>query len=80
MFPVKNQKVQIEISDNGCGISEENQEFVFDPFYTTKASGTGLGLSIVHSILETYDSRLNVESIKGSGTTVRFQLKRQQPV
>jgi two-component system sensor histidine kinase PilS (NtrC family) len=76
LFPLKNNRAGIEISDNGKGIPEETKDMIFDPFYTTKPSGTGLGLSIVHSILETYDSRLNVDSVPDQGTTVSFQLKR----
>ena len=77
MIPTKNGKLEIEVSDNGRGIPEESKEFIFDPFYTTKPSGTGLGLSIVHSVLESYGSRLVVESSLHKGTTVRFQLNRK---
>ncbi len=73
----KNQKVEIIVTDNGEGISSEKVASIFDPFYTTKHSGTGLGLSIVYRILEYYDSRLDVESTIGQGTSVRFSLKMQ---
>ena len=73
----KNNKAEIEISDNGQGIPEETKELIFDPFFTTKSNGTGLGLSIVHSVLESYESRLVVDSRIHRGTTVRFQLKRK---
>jgi len=71
----KSKHVDILISDNGAGISEEKIDAIFDPFYTTKNSGTGLGLSIVYRILGYYDSRLDVESELGQGTLVRFRLE-----
>ena len=71
----KSKYACIEISDNGSGMSDEIMKSIFDPFFTTKKSGTGLGLSIVHSILESYDSRLDVESRENSGTTFTFKLK-----
>lgn len=76
MYPEKNNFVEIMIKDSGCGISNEHINSIFDPFFTTKANGTGLGLSIVHNILETYDSRLEVDSQPQQGTTIRFKLKR----
>jgi len=78
-YPSRDQRACIEIADDGCGISPEIMKSIFDPFFTTKQSGTGLGLSIVHSILESYDSRLDVHSEEGRGTTFVFHLKRFQP-
>jgi two-component system sensor histidine kinase PilS (NtrC family) len=78
-YPLKNNYVGIEISDNGCGISDDQMQSIFDPFFTTKSSGTGLGLSIVHSILESYDTWLDVESKVDRGTKFSFKLKRRDP-
>ncbi|MFO7972774.1 MAG: ATP-binding protein [Desulfobacterales bacterium] len=78
-YPLKNNYAGIEISDNGCGISQEHMESIFDPFFTTKSSGTGLGLSIVHSILESYDTWLDVESNVDRGTRFSFKFKRTDP-
>jgi signal transduction histidine kinase len=75
MVNQKNRWIQIVLTDNGAGIVPENVDAIFDPFYTTKQSGTGLGLSIVYRILEYYDSRLDVESTEGQGTSVHFRLK-----
>jgi len=75
LFSEKNKYACIEITDNGSGMSDEVMKSIFDPFFTTKKSGTGLGLSIVHSILESYDSRLDVESRKNSGTTFTLKLE-----
>lgn len=76
MYPLKQHHVEIRISDNGCGISQELMKSIFDPFFTTKPNGTGLGLSIVHSILESYSTWLDVESKVDQGTTIILRLKR----
>ena len=69
----------VEIADDGCGISPEQIKSIFSPFFTTKAEGTGLGLSIVHSILESYESTLDVESSQGRGTKMILKIKSAQP-
>jgi two-component system sensor histidine kinase HydH len=74
--PCKPKYVSIEIADNGCGITEKNLNYIFDPFYTSKPDGTGLGLSIVHTILESHDGWLEVESKAGQGTTFTIKLNR----
>ena len=78
-YSLKNNYAGIEIIDNGCGISDEHMQSIFDPFFTTKSSGTGLGLSIVHSILESYDTWLDVESKVNRGTRFSFKLKKTDP-
>lgn len=75
-YPLKDDYTCIEIADNGCGITEEVMKSIFDPFFTTKPNGTGLGLSIVHSILESYNAWLDVESQVDKGTTFTLKLKR----
>jgi two-component system sensor histidine kinase PilS (NtrC family) len=62
-------RIAVEISDNGCGMTSEQLDSIFFPFYTTKSSGTGLGLSIVHRLLESYHYPLDVESQRGFGST-----------
>ncbi len=76
MERLRNKLVSIAISDNGCGMTQETLGSIFDPFFTTKQKGTGLGLSIVHSILESYKSRPEVESRIGQGS--KFTLKFSQ--
>ena len=78
--PVSEQRVHIEISDNGIGIPEEEIAKVFDRFYRAKNSGqnikgTGLGLSIVKTIIEHHDADISVESRLGSGTTFHIVMK-----
>jgi two-component system sensor histidine kinase PilS (NtrC family) len=71
----RNTQVVLQVADDGCGIAPDHVQHIFTPFFTTKSRGTGLGLSMVHSILESYDSRIDVDSDPGSGTvfTVIFQ-------
>ncbi len=75
----KNGYIGIRISDDGCGISEAQMQSIFDPFYTSKPHGTGLGLSIVHSILESYEGWLEVESRAGQGTHFTMKIRRIPP-
>jgi two-component system sensor histidine kinase PilS (NtrC family) len=79
MYESKSKRVCIKITDNGCGMTQEELKSIFDPFFTTKSTGTGLGLSIVHRILEAYDSWLNVESETNKGTTFTLQFKQMDP-
>ena len=59
----------INIEDNGEGISRENLEHIFEPFYTTRMGyGTGLGLSITYGIIQKLGGRIRVESELGKGT------------
>ncbi len=65
----------MEVSDTGCGISEENLRKIFNPFFTTKENrGTGLGMSISYGIIESHKGRIEVKSKVGTGTTVRIWL------
>ena len=72
----RNGHVAVRISDDGCGMSDEQMKNIFDPFYTSKPHGTGLGLSIVHSILESYDGWLEVDSQVGKGTHFTMKIKK----
>ena len=66
--------VKIMVSDTGTGISKEDLEHVFDPYFTTKQTGTGLGLAIVHKIIEAHRGEVRAESEIGRGTTVSVLL------
>jgi PAS domain S-box-containing protein len=66
--------VQIEVSDNGCGMSPEQQENLFKPFYTGKPHGTGLGLPIARKMLAMMNASIEVSSKKDIGTTASIQL------
>jgi two-component system sensor kinase FixL len=66
---VHEDRVEVRIADEGCGIPEKEREKIFSPFYTTKRHGTGLGLSISKSIIEEHaGSTFTVESEEGKGT------------
>ena len=67
---------RIEIEDEGCGITRENEKKIFNPFFTTKEKGSGLGLSIVRKIMEVHDGTIGIESSEGVGTRVILQLPR----
>jgi nitrogen fixation/metabolism regulation signal transduction histidine kinase len=64
-----NQRVYIEIADNGSGIEPEALERIFIPFYTTKKTGSGIGLSLSRQILQQHGGSLTVSSEVGRGTT-----------
>ncbi|MFT4924827.1 MAG: signal transduction histidine kinase/ligand-binding sensor domain-containing protein [Phenylobacterium sp.] len=68
--------VEIAITDNGCGMSDETQNKLFEPFYTTKevGHGTGLGLSISYGIVKKHGGELCVESELGRGSTILLRL------
>ena len=60
--------VQVTISDTGSGISDDEINKIYDPFFSTKKGGTGLGLTIVHSIMIIHRSNIEIKSTKGKGT------------
>ena len=68
----------LSISDSGCGISRDDIDKVFDPFYTTRSvgEGTGLGLSLCYAIIRQHSGTIKVDSAKGKGTTIALRLPR----
>lgn len=75
MMCQKADDIAIEISDTGCGISEEVMERIFTPYFTTKETGTGLGMAITAQIIEEHGGEIAIESAEGVGTTVTVMLK-----
>lgn len=73
---VQKDKVNIEITDTGHGIAEENIKKITDPFFTTKdpGKGTGLGLSITYKIIREHSGTLKYRSKLNTGTTAIIQL------
>ncbi|MFH1800208.1 MAG: HAMP domain-containing sensor histidine kinase [Candidatus Omnitrophota bacterium] len=65
----KGGQVIITIQDTGPGISKDQLQHIFEPFYTTKASGTGLGLYVVKQLVEKNGGKVEVSSKEGRGTT-----------
>ncbi len=71
-----NGYVRITVEDDGPGMSREEVEKVFQPFYTTKAQGVGLGMSIVKRLVELHGGEVRVASEAGAGTVVTVSLPR----
>lgn len=69
-------EIEIEISDNGCGIPPEHLEKIFEPFFTTKevGKGTGLGLHMAYNIIENHGGTILAKSQIGKGTTMTIRL------
>ena len=66
--------VSLEVSDTGSGLTPEECERLFTPYYTTKQHGTGLGLAIVQSVVSDHGGRISVESETGVGTSFHIHL------
>ncbi len=71
-----NNHVNIQFTDNGCGIKKQVMPRIFDPFFTTKevGKGTGLGLSICYSIIVKHGGKINVKSQVNEGTTFSIKM------
>ncbi|MEE4311686.1 MAG: ATP-binding protein [candidate division KSB1 bacterium] len=69
------QKIQIELEDNGTGIAREALPHIFEPFFSTKSGqkSVGLGLAVVYGIVERHGGTINVSSEEGRGTTFIIQ-------
>jgi signal transduction histidine kinase len=74
--PAGADKVRITISDNGCGMPEENLPKIFEPFFTTKEGnqGTGLGLAITYGLIKKLNGDISVKSKVDEGTTFTITL------
>jgi signal transduction histidine kinase len=63
--------------DDGCGISSEASDKIYNPFFTTRSEGTGLGLSITRKIIENHGGSITHEGRPERGTTFRVRLPRK---
>jgi len=68
------ERVSIKVSDNGCGMTSDEVERIFNPEYTTKEKGLGLGLPLAHEIIRGHGGEIRVLSRQGSGTTFEIIL------
>jgi len=66
--------VEIEVEDNGPGISAEDLPRLFEPFFTLREGGTGLGLAVAQSVVARHDGNLSVDSLVGRGSIFRIVL------
>lgn len=74
VFLTKNNRLQIEISDNGPGMKKDIAEKIFIPFYTTKQEGSGIGLSLCRQIILAHHGHIKAESEEKKGTTITIIL------
>jgi signal transduction histidine kinase len=61
--------VCLQVRDTGCGMSEETQKRIYEPFFTTKFQGRGMGLAAVYGIVENHGGHIAVQSQVGKGST-----------
>ena len=67
--------VEIDVADTGCGISPENLNKIFEPFFSTKGQkGTGLGLSVIWGIIDNHNGSITVQSEINNGTIFSIRL------
>jgi len=66
--------IDIQVRDNGKGISKEQQNRILEPFFTTRTQGTGLGLAVVDTIARTHNGKLWFKSVEGEGSTFALRL------
>jgi two-component system, NtrC family, nitrogen regulation sensor histidine kinase NtrY len=71
--------VSLEVSDTGTGLTPEESERIFTPYYTSKQHGSGLGLAIVQAIVADHGGRISVESESGVGTSFHIDLPASHP-
>jgi signal transduction histidine kinase len=64
----------VSISDNGCGMTEEEAQHLFVPFFTTKSDGTGLGLAYTQRVVNEHGGKIICATARGKGSTFSIQL------
>jgi signal transduction histidine kinase len=71
---VSDNEIRISVCDTGLGISEENLNKIFEPYFTTRENGTGLGLTLVFKIIREHQGEILVDSREGEGTDFEISL------
>lgn len=69
--------VKISISDNGCGIDQDEITRIFEPYFTTKTDGHGLGMMIASEIVKSHGGSIGIDSRKDEGTTIMLSFPRK---
>jgi PAS domain S-box-containing protein len=67
---IAGERLEIQVSDTGCGIPADEMDKVFEPLFSTKSFGVGLGLPIVRNIMEQHGGGIEIQSGPGQGATV----------
>ena len=75
-LPNENDRILVEIGDNGPGIPDELRKRIFEPFFSTKKekTGVGLGLAVVYGIIQRHNGKIWLNSQEGKGTTFYIEL------
>ena len=76
---IKNKQSILEIEDNGKGMTEEEKERIFEPYFTTKkeGKGTGIGMSVTQTILKRHNAEIEIESEEWVGTKFIIKFPRK---
>ncbi len=74
VHPADDGRVEVDFSDEGGGMTDEQLRHIFDPFYSTREDGIGLGLSVVHRVVEAHGGSVRVHSQPGRGATFHVSL------
>ncbi len=71
---VQGNMLAVDVADTGTGISDENMEKIFEPYFTTKDFGSGLGLTVVYKVIREHQGDISIHSTEGKGTTFTILL------
>lgn len=73
-YPLSDQYIFVEVTDNGSGMDLQTEKRIFDPFFTTKFTGRGLGLSAIQGIIQGHNGGLKVQTKQGEGSSFTVYL------
>ena len=75
-----NESIELIVADTGCGVSPEDKEKLFLPYFSTKSRGTGLGLAIVNHIIADHHAQIRVEDNRPVGARFVIEVPAMVPV
>jgi signal transduction histidine kinase len=73
-FAAGNNKINIKVTDNGCGIPASLMDRIFIPFFSTRKNGSGIGLSLCQQILLLHKGSIQVQSVENEGSAFTLHL------